>query len=89
MTAAPPVEAWTPWSPAEVAARFAFLDVPWCVVGGWALDLFAGYQRRPHEDLEVAVPAVRFPGIAARLAGADFSCRSTDSCTAWRIIPHC
>ena len=69
MTAAPPVDAWTPWAPADVAARLAALDLPWCVVGGWALDLFAGHQRRPHQDLEIAVPAARFQEVAARLDG--------------------
>lgn len=28
---------------------------PWCVAGGWALDLFLGYRTRPHADLELAV----------------------------------
>lgn len=28
---------------------------PWCVAGGWALDLFLGRATRPHADLELAV----------------------------------
>lgn len=28
---------------------------PWCVAGGWALDLFLGGVSRPHSDLELAV----------------------------------
>lgn len=28
---------------------------PWCVAGGWALDLFLGHDTRPHADLELAV----------------------------------
>ena len=27
---------------------------PWCVAGGWALDLFLGQVTRPHDDLELA-----------------------------------
>lgn len=48
----PPVRAWEPWSPVEVARRLADVTVPWCVVGGWALDLAAGQQHRQHEDLD-------------------------------------
>ena len=28
---------------------------PWCVAGGWAIDLFLGHVTRPHADLELAV----------------------------------
>lgn len=28
---------------------------PWCVAGGWALDLFLGRSTRPHADVELAV----------------------------------
>ena len=28
---------------------------PWCVAGGWALDLFLGRVTRPHTDLELAI----------------------------------
>lgn len=30
-------------------------DGPWWVAGGYALDLFAGHERRPHGDLDVEV----------------------------------
>jgi hypothetical protein len=29
--------------------------VPWWIAGGWALDLFAGSQSRPHKDLDVGI----------------------------------
>lgn len=64
---APDADAWAAWGPAEVAARLIAVDVPWCVVGGWALDLFLGEQRREHGDLEIAVPADRFGPVAAAL----------------------
>ena len=58
---------WTgAWTPAQVAARLVGVSVPWCVAGGWALDLFIGEQTREHSDIEIAVPAARFPGIRAR-----------------------
>ncbi|GAA1656749.1 nucleotidyltransferase domain-containing protein [Actinoplanes couchii] len=60
------------WTPAEVAAHLAGTTVPWCVAPGWALDLFRGEQTRPHGDLEIAIPAARFPEIRARFPGYVF-----------------
>ncbi|MGW5938062.1 nucleotidyltransferase domain-containing protein [Streptomyces celluloflavus] len=54
------------WQPGEVAERLAGVSVPWCVVAGWALDLFRGGQSRPHGDLEIAVPAAGFAEIRDR-----------------------
>jgi len=63
---------WDAWHPLEVAQRLAGVDVAWCVVAGWALDLFRGEVTREHEDLEIAVPADRFELIRAALAGFAF-----------------
>src|SRR2546421_1062438 len=30
-------------------------EAPWCIAGGWAIDLFLGQVTRPHEDLELAI----------------------------------
>jgi hypothetical protein len=49
-----PIEDWAPWTPAELALRLAGVDAPWCVVGGWAIDLHLGRVTREHEDLEIA-----------------------------------
>jgi len=38
-----------------VAAALDGVGVPWCVVGGWSIDLLLGEQTRAHEDLEIAV----------------------------------
>ena len=65
----PDVARWDPWTPAEVAERLAALTEPWCVVGGWAIDLFLGRRTREHDDIEVAVGPSGFH--AARLALAD------------------
>lgn len=46
--------------------------MPWAVAGGWSLDLFLGHQTRPHEDLEIAVPAADFPAVRAALGELDF-----------------
>jgi hypothetical protein len=28
---------------------------PWCIAGGWAIDLFLGYETRKHLDIEIAL----------------------------------
>jgi hypothetical protein len=51
----PDIEAWSPWYPNEVMRQLAGVQAPWCVAGGWALDLWLGKQTRLHHDLEIAV----------------------------------
>jgi Aminoglycoside-2''-adenylyltransferase len=60
------------WAPDEVADRLAGVATPWCVAAGWALDLFLGRQTREHGDLEIAIPAARFPEIRDRFPGYVF-----------------
>ncbi|MDG4787462.1 hypothetical protein O7626_16235 [Micromonospora sp. WMMD1102] len=69
----PDVDAWQPWPPAVVADRLAGLDVPWCVAAGWAIDLCRGEPSRPHDDLEIAIPADRFDEVRQRFADCDFA----------------
>jgi hypothetical protein len=56
------------WTPDEVARRLSGISVPWYVAAGWALDLFRGEQTRKHGDIEIAVPAARFPELRDRFA---------------------
>jgi Acetyltransferase (GNAT) family len=65
----PDLDRWDAWHPHEVQRRLAGVAAPWCIVAGWALDLFLGEQRREHDDLEIAVPRHRFPEIAEALDG--------------------
>jgi hypothetical protein len=51
------------WTPSEIARRLDGVAAPWAVAAGWALDLFLGRQTRRHSDLEIAIPAARFPEI--------------------------
>jgi hypothetical protein len=46
--------------------------LPWCVVGGWALDLSIGRETRFHEDLEIAIPRDNFPAIRAHFERAGY-----------------
>lgn len=63
---------WRAWRPEEAVRRLAGLEIPWCVAAGWAIDLFVGYQRREHEDLEISVPADTFPQIQSQLGDLEF-----------------
>jgi aminoglycoside-2''-adenylyltransferase len=65
----PPLEAWGPWSPREAAERLDGCGAPWCVVGGWAIDLALGRVTREHEDLEIGVPRAAFPQVRRHLEG--------------------
>ncbi|MFF3431505.1 nucleotidyltransferase domain-containing protein [Streptomyces sp. NPDC002602] len=74
------------WSPAEVTARLAGVSVPWYVAGGWAVDLFTGEQTREHGDLEIAVPAARFPEIRSRFP--EFAFDVVASGRVWELTPE-
>lgn len=63
---------WDAWTPVEVAQRLSAVAVPWCVVGGWALDLYIGCTTRDHDDIEIAVPAEQFDQVIAALPGYEW-----------------
>lgn len=60
------------WKPHDVARRLAGISAPWYIAAGWALDLFRGEQTRDHHDIEIGVPAGRFPEFRERLAEFTF-----------------
>ena len=64
-----PHDAWFAWHPKELARRLAGLSQPWCIVGGWALDLWHGGETRPHEDLEFTILRADFPAFRTALSG--------------------
>jgi len=45
---------WEPLRPEAAQELLARLAVPWCIAGGWALDLFLG-EERSHGDLDVSL----------------------------------
>lgn len=51
----PGVDAWQPWTPAQLSQKLEGVAEPWYIVGGWALDLWHGYETRAHEDLEFCI----------------------------------
>ncbi|OWV83570.1 amino acid transporter [Rhizobium sp. R72] len=64
--------AWSAWHPAELASRLSGISRPWCIVGGWALDLWHGRQTREHEDLEFTVLRQDFGVFRDALKGMEF-----------------
>ncbi|TDV49644.1 hypothetical protein EDF87_104290 [Pseudomonas helmanticensis] len=68
----PDQEQWQPWTPDELARRLSAVNRPWCVVGGWALDLWHGRQTRAHSDLEFTVLRADFACFRQALSDLDF-----------------
>jgi hypothetical protein len=64
----PPLDAWRAWRPEQAAAQLSGVGIDWCVVGGWAIDLWLGRETRPHEDLEIEILRDDFPAIRERLS---------------------
>ena len=60
------------WTPDQVARHLAGTSTPGYVAAGWALDLFRGVQTREHGDIEIAIPAARFPEVRDRFPGYIF-----------------
>lgn len=52
------------------AARAKGLDI--CIDGGWAVDALLGRQTRPHNDLDIALPADQVPELMALLTADGF-----------------
>jgi hypothetical protein len=63
----PDLGPWAPYDVATVERLFAPLDARWWLSGGCALDLFLGYETRPHGDIDVSVRRDDWPRVAARL----------------------
>lgn len=68
----PGLDAWQPWRPAEAARVLDGVGVPWCVVGGWAIELALDRDHRPHSDLEIAIPRSCFAQVRDHLAAYRF-----------------
>jgi len=74
----PDLSLWDAWRPEHVAALLEGVETPWYVAAGWAVELFLGEERREHEDLEIAVPRVRFTEISERLSAFELFVPDSD-----------
>lgn len=63
----PSTDAWDPWTPSIAAEHLSGLEVPWGVVGGYAIDLFLQRQTRQHDDIEIAILRGDYPIVRSRL----------------------
>lgn len=82
----PPLDAWRAWRPEQAAAHLAGVGINWCVVGGWAIDLWLGRETRQHEDLEIAILRDDFPTIRKHLRAFDL--HSVGDGEVRRLAPH-
>lgn len=64
--------AWCAWHPHELARKLSGIERPWCVVGGWALDLWHGIETRVHDDLEFTILRADFDRFRTALPGMRF-----------------
>jgi Aminoglycoside-2''-adenylyltransferase len=46
---------WRMTLPSVAVSWLSFLDAPWWIAGGWALDLYLGTQTRIHADLDLGI----------------------------------
>lgn len=56
----PDLAAWEPWTPQRLTEILTGAPACWCIVGGWAIDLWLGRRTRPHGDMEIAAPRTQF-----------------------------
>ena len=59
----PDLSAWEPWTPAQVTKMLRVSSSAWCIVGGWAIELWLGREVRPHGDIEIAAPRCDFVNL--------------------------
>jgi len=54
---------------APAVAEMRDFSGPWGIGGGWAIDLFLGYQSRAHADIDIALLRADQPRLRALVAG--------------------
>jgi len=89
MTAAD--ESWADLTPAGARDLLAVLPISWWIAGGWALDLAAGRQTRPHGDVDVALLRPEHERLRTALASWDLRIAYRGVLTPWAggpVGPH-
>lgn len=69
----PAPDEWDPWDPGTVADLLRDLSVPWCIAGGWSIDLFLGRQTREHSDIEIVIPETSIGRVTDALPDHEFT----------------
>lgn len=57
---------------------------PWCIAGGWAIDLWLGHSTRGHADVEIAILREDQIDLRDFLAGARFDIATSRGRIRWR-----
>lgn len=63
---------WQSVTPREAFDWLSHITAPWCIAGGWALDLFLDRHTRPHADMDVAILRSDVPQFYSGLSGWEF-----------------
>jgi hypothetical protein len=58
--------------PRAAAAVMVGFERPWCIAGGWAIDLAVGRATREHKDVEIAVFRQDYEALTEYLRGWRF-----------------
>ncbi len=77
---------WHPMRPDGIARLLTGVNVPWWIAGGWALDLFLGFQTRAHADIDVGVLRRNVSDVVAALSGWELFEASSE--TLYRLAHH-
>jgi hypothetical protein len=75
---------WLETSPTQLAEWLAQVPVPWAFAGGWALDLWAGQQSRPHSDIEIACRRADLPALGSALPDFEIAVAQNKQLSPWR-----
>ncbi|MEN8040020.1 MAG: amino acid transporter [Actinomycetota bacterium] len=76
--------AWEPMTTVEAQRRFSDAHIDWWIAGGHAIDLFLGWESRPHADLDVEMFREDRAVLFEIFDGWDLHVASAGSLHPWR-----
>ena len=79
---------WEPMSVSDVQRRFAGSDIDWWIAGGVAIDLFLGWETRPHADLDVEMFRSDSAQLFKIFEGWDLNVMSESQLLPWSNTDH-
>ena len=74
---------WEPMSIDRMVGRFAGTGIDWWVAGGCAIDLFLGWETRPHADLDIEMFRSDCERLFEIFKGWDLHTVSDEGLTSW------